>query len=324
MASSPGGDLWHPSRGIRFSPPPPDSKPLYPWLNHSRFLHNSKVNLNTDGNPEAIAATATATTASAKPPPSRTSSNDSQLQSALITNPTCNGSSAEAKATSQRITPPRTELDYQISPSLFETARASFAGSNQSFWSHTMYKSKAVDGSEQNVKVHYCTSRHTMEDVCKKHFMNEEVLGFDLEWLPCAKSEGGARQNVSLIQIASPGRVGLFHVALFPDKEQDLVGPAFRQIMGDSRISKAGVAIKGDCTRVTKYLGVKCQGIFELSHLYKLIKYTSEGRPELINRVPVSLAAQVKEHLHLPLYKGDSVRSSDWMQPLSVKQLTCE
>ena len=85
-----------------------------------------------------------------------------------------------------------------------------------------------------------------------------------------------------------------------------------------------GVAIKADCTRLRKFLGIDTQGIFELSHLYKLVKYSSEDVKK-INKTLVSLAQQVQEHLQLPLAKGD-VRMSDWSntQDLTYEQTRCK
>ncbi|TWU73751.1 hypothetical protein ED733_002088 [Metarhizium rileyi] len=211
---------------------------------------------------------------------------------------------------------PSTPLSFKISPTLFHAARTAKAGSLESFWSHTMYQRAGDQGVLERVKVHYCTSRHTTEQVCQEHFLGQAVLGFDLEWLPYSTRSDGPRENVSLIQIASPERIGLFHVAMFAENE-DFVPPTLRSIMEDPNVSKVGVQIQGDCTRMKNYLGVQCQGIFELSHLYKQVKYTAAKTPELINRVPVALSTQVLELLGLPLFKGEVVRSSNWMKRLN-------
>ena len=85
-----------------------------------------------------------------------------------------------------------------------------------------------------------------------------------------------------------------------------------------------GVAIKADCTRLRKFLSIDSHGLFELSHLYKLVKFSS-GDVKKINKALVSLAQQVQEHLQLPLAKGD-VRMSDWSnnQDLTYEQTRCE
>ncbi|CAM1508258.1 Fc.00g051060.m01.CDS01 [Cosmosporella sp. VM-42] len=231
--------------------------------------------------------------------------------------------SPEAKPAQQpvkEILPPVTSLDFNIPSDLFQAALKSTPGSMPSYWSYSMYRHPQPDGNDQKVKVHYCTSKHTMDYVCKKYFLNEPVLGFDMEWQPYANRSDGPRQNVSLIQIASPSRIGLFHISMF--LKNDFVAPTFRQIMEDEGVSKVGVHIQGDCTRLKKYLGVETKGIFELSHLYKLVKYSNEGNLKLVNRVAVQLSVLAQDYLRLPLYKGQSVRSSNWMLPLNERQIS--
>jgi len=124
-----------------------------------------------------------------------------------------------------------------------------------------------------------------------------------------------------LIQLASEDRIALFHVALYSgDGVENLVAPSLKAIMEDPSISKVGVAIKADCTRLQKFLDIRARGIFELSHLYKLVKFSSSKDYNLINKRLVSLATQVQEHLHLPLFKGE-VRSSDWSRELAMDQI---
>lgn len=185
-----------------------------------------------------------------------------------------------------------------------------------------MYQRLDEDGTPHNVKVHYCTSKHTAENVCKRYFEGEPILGFDMEWIPYASRDAGPRQNVSLIQIASPSRVALFHIALFPG--EDFVSPTFRKLMEDSNVIKVGVNILADASRLNNTLGVNMKGIFELSHLYKLVLYTKTGQTRLINKVAVSMDTQVKECLGLSMFKGSSVRTSNWLVPLSSRQLTCK
>ena len=85
-----------------------------------------------------------------------------------------------------------------------------------------------------------------------------------------------------------------------------------------------GVAIKADCTRLRKFLGIDSHGLFELSHLHKLVKFYS-GNVRKINKMLVALNQQVEEHLQLPLSKGD-VRMSDWstVQDLIYEQTRCK
>ncbi|KAJ6438495.1 Werner syndrome helicase [Purpureocillium lavendulum] len=370
MTAERSSQLWNPASGIRFSPSPRPKQPLYPELNTGRFVHavgaerdvdvleqetelgltgdkaqsREEVRRKEDG---AVYAGPSEVLAEALYAPIPTSDAQGDIQAPA----TVTGGSPKVNSTPAKdqgaIDPPLTPLSFNMSSDLFHEARAATAGSAQSYWSHTLYRRVTSSGTIEKVRVHYCTSKHTMEHVCRKYFLGESVLGLDLEWLPYASRAAGPRENVSLIQVASPGRIGLFHVAMFSDSSSssaaaarardgkrpppkaaasgraadDLVAPTFRSIMEDPAVSKVGVHVQGDCTRLNNYLGVRPRGVFELSHLYKQVKYSAARTPRLINKVPVALSTQVEECLRLPLYKGDSVRSSNWMRPLNSQQL---
>ncbi|RYP05539.1 hypothetical protein DL764_003716 [Monosporascus ibericus] len=216
---------------------------------------------------------------------------------------------------------PPAVLNFEMDQEMFHAAKNATPEALESYWSYTQYRGPSLDGKPAKVKVHYCRSKHTMERVCKQYFMDEKILGFDLEWaFDCNKSHG-IRRNVSLVQLASPSRIALFHIALFPENE-GFVAPSFKKIMEDPCVTKVGVAIKGDATRVRNWMGIDTKGLMELSHLYRLVTFSATRQYENINRKLVPLATQVKEFLGLPLFKGQNVRSSDWTKPLSMQQIT--
>lgn len=200
---------------------------------------------------------------------------------------------------------------------------AMFAEPNSpgSYWQHTLYR--GPKGNSDNVKVHYCKNKEATERVAQL-FLDEEVIGFDIEWKSNSSLSDDITKTVSLIQIASESRIALFHLARYPNSHavNDFVAPTFKTIMESKDITKVGVAIKGDCTRLRKYLQIESRGTFELSHLYKLVKFSS-GDVKKINKTLVSLAQQVREHFRLPLFKGE-VRSSDWSQELDYRQVQCK
>lgn len=316
--------LWHPVHGISFSPTRPEDD-SQPRVDTPRSLHtttasqhiatavsdNSEVHDEDSDGPFLTA------------PEFQTESDTGSLVDAPVEDDFLIQAESEAavvitKAETRPTEPPTTDLEYKVALGAFREAQKAPKGSPESFWSHTIYRGP----DEQRVKVHYCKSQHTMERVCQ-YFLDDKVLGFDLEWSPQATRNSGPRDNVSLIQLANESRIALFHVSLFPEKSE-LVSPTFRKIMEDPTVMKTGVAIKGDCTRVRKHLGVDVQGAFELSHLYKIVKYSESGQHKLINRLLVRLDVQVEEHLGLPLYKGDVVRSSDWTKALNMKQVMCK
>ena len=210
-------------------------------------------------------------------------------------------------------------LTFHIPEEVLQEAKDAVPGTKESFWSYKLY----IGPNKQEVKVHYCKAKHTTERVAQ-YFVGEKVIGFDIEWKPESTRNSGIKNNVSLIQIASEKRIGLFHIAAFSkDTVDDLVAPTLKKIMENPEITKVGVAIKGDCTRLRNFLKIEPRGIFELSHLYKLVRYSSSGDLARVNKKLVSLATQAEEHLGLPIFKGE-VRGSDWTQPLAIEQIICQ
>ncbi|KAI1659040.1 ribonuclease H-like protein [Daldinia decipiens] len=306
-ATPPKSQTWHPARGISFSSvvqspnlAPQDSDGLDASL-YSKIRKYSPSNMQRKTRKlKAVALEATEII---------------DENSDLLTDEQTE--SSEAKASDE---PPVPTLPFRMVDDLFYAAKKAPAGTTASYWSYTYYRGMAQDGTEQKVKVHYCRSTYTMEKVCKECFSNEQILGFDLEWAADSYKWAGLKKNVSLIQLASPSRIGLFHVAIFPEKS-DMVGPSFKAIMESPYITKVGVNIKADATRIRNYLNIDSKGLIELSHLYKLVTYSAEGRQDEINKKLVPLATQVEQYLHLPLYKGQDVRTSDWTKPLDMDQV---
>ena len=214
-----------------------------------------------------------------------------------------------------------TPLPWSIPQDVYDKAKAAPQGHPDSFWTHKLYTNPSEPAAK--IKVHYCKSLHTTENVLKQHFLGKSILGFDIEWKMGATSYSSPKKNVSLIQIASPERIILIHLGLFAKESiSDLVAPTLKSIMEDENILKCGVAIKADCTRLRKFLGIDSKGVFELSHLHKLVTHSAAEPPEYgsINKKLVSLTLQAEAHLGLPIFKGE-VRGSDWSEALSMEQI---
>jgi hypothetical protein len=188
------------------------------------------------------------------------------------------------------------------------------------FWSHSDQQSP----SGERPIVHYCKSLESTETVAR-HFLNSKVVGFDMEWKAQASALDSIQNNLSLIQIANEERIALFQIAMFKPARslEDFVAPSLKRIIESPDITKVGVSIKADSTRLRKYLGVEAKSIFELSHLYKLVKY-GQTQPKLVNKRTVNLSEQVEEHLGLPLEKSEDVRCGDWARSLNYRQVQCE
>lgn len=225
-----------------------------------------------------------------------------------------------AKVTAQE----NAELEYEPLPfsiptEVFEKAKAAAEGHPDSYWTHKLYTNPTDPTTK--IKVHYCKSIHTTESVLQKHFVGKPVLGFDIEWKIGSTAYSSPKKNVSLIQIACADRIILSHIGLFPGESPErLVAPTLKRIMEDERVLKCGVAIKADCTRLRKYLSISARGIFELSHLHRLVTYSASSDYHLINKRLVSLSEQAETHLGLPIFKGE-VRGSDWSEALSMEQI---
>ncbi|OOQ90822.1 hypothetical protein PEBR_02755 [Penicillium brasilianum] len=185
------------------------------------------------------------------------------------------------------------------------------------FWSHSDQRAP----SGQRPIVHYCKSLESTESVAR-HFLDSKVLGFDMEWKAQASATDSIQNNLSLIQLANEERIALFQISLFKPARslEDFVAPSLKRIIESPDITKVGVSIKADSTRLRKYLGVEARSIFELSHLYKLVKY-GQAQPKLVNKRTVNLSDQVEEHLGLPLEKTEDVRCGDWARSLNYRQV---
>lgn len=209
-------------------------------------------------------------------------------------------------------------LKYEIPLADKRNALIASRNSTASFWKYSLYKNAAGESPTR----HYCTTFEQTEAKIA-NFLGEKVVGFDLEWekFKSKPGEDSTKRAVSLMQVASEGRVALFHLALFRggDSVEDLLPPSLRTFLENPEIIKVGVNIGGDATRLRNCFGVQMQGNIELSHLYKVVTY-GESQPEKVNRGLYSLANQVKEVLHLPLAK-DGVRTSSWSKRLNVQQI---
>lgn len=230
----------------------------------------------------------------------------------------CSGGSSEessSEAEEEQQEEEHVPLTYQIPTETLRIAMTASPSSGAAYWRHDLYRGPL----DQKISMHYCKNIEVSERVAK-YFVEEKVLGFDIEWKPNASTNDGIRGNTSLIQLASEDRIALFHIALFKGNTVDeLLPPTLKKIMESPDITKAGVAVRGDCTRLQKHLGIESKGMFELSHLYRLVKF-SATEPKKVNKVLVSLARQVEEHLQLPLSKGP-VRESDWSKALLYEQM---
>ncbi|KAL2356602.1 hypothetical protein BJ546DRAFT_968579, partial [Cryomyces antarcticus] len=206
-------------------------------------------------------------------------------------------------------------LSYQIPAGILGKCKQTSRRHGTTYWSHKLYRGPG----DKEVIVDYCRTREESEEIAQL-FLDEEVLGFDMEW-KAFPDLGGIKNNISLIQLACEHRIALFHIALHRgETTSQLLAPTLRKILESPRITKTGVAIlSADGHRLRRYMRLRPRGLMELSHLYNLVKYAAT-EPEKANKSLVALARQCKEHLQLPLLK-DKVRRSDWTRPLNQFQI---
>lgn len=205
---------------------------------------------------------------------------------------------------------------FSISPQKLREAMSASPNSDAAYWTYELYRGP----DNEKVLVHYCRNRRVSE-IAAQLFLNENFLGLDIEWKPQSTTADGIKKNMALIQLASERRIALFHIALFKGQTlEELVPPTLRHVLESTDIIKVGVSILADSTRLRKYLGIQSRGLLELSHLYKVVKF-SLHQPEKMNKRLVSLSQQVEEFLQLPISKG-AVRESDWSSELGRQQVT--
>lgn len=188
--------------------------------------------------------------------------------------------------------------------------------------------------SGEPIKLHVCSSLAEAEAICSSilseanfQLVNgaEPVIGFDMEWKMNATVRSPLTDSVSVIQLASPSCIALLHLARFPKRKTaaDLLAPSLKMIMESESILKCGVNIKSDCTRFTRVLGSVPRNIYEISLLYRLVKY-SHDKVLATSRRPVQLAMQVEDVLKVSMDKTPDVRCGSWSAKMSVKQSECK
>lgn len=183
--------------------------------------------------------------------------------------------------------------------------------------SHFSYRHyQGPDG--EDVTVHYCVTLEQSEKAAQM-FLNEPVVGLDMEWYPFAGDD--IKTNASVVQLACQDKIAILHLALHEGTTvEKILPPSLKTLVESPDILKPGVNIQtADGGKLRDYLKLQPKGLFELSHLYNLIanKRTAAG---YVARSLKRLADQVEQKLGLPLRK-DSVRMSNWHKPLNQNQI---
>jgi ribonuclease D len=184
------------------------------------------------------------------------------------------------------------------------------------WWSHRLYRGP----NNKPVQINYSKAIEDSETLASQ-FLQEDVVGFDMEWPWNDWKKPDLQNKIGLIQVATEEKIALFHIGLHPGKTtNDIIAPSLRALIESPKIGKLGVGIlSADFARLRRYFRLDPKGAVELSHIYRLVKFGS-WKPELVSTKLVSLARLVEDQLGHPLYKGD-VRTSNWSKPLSQDQI---
>ncbi|KAH9836533.1 uncharacterized protein C8Q71DRAFT_46832 [Rhodofomes roseus] len=135
-------------------------------------------------------------------------------------------------------------------------------------------------------------------------------LGLDMEWKPCFFA-GEREHPVALVQLANDEVVLLIQVSAmssFPEK--------LSEVLGSPQYVKAGVAIKGDCTKLYRDFSVICRNCVDLSLLSRTVDNPRWKGPY---KQSIGLNRLCEAYEELSLQKGKITRSN-WELVLSVPQ----
>lgn len=184
------------------------------------------------------------------------------------------------------------------------------------YWSHKWYRGP----TNIAVKVDYCETKEQSEKIAKL-FLQEKVLGFDMEWpVFFGKHNYVLQDRIAMVQVASEDRIALFHIARHKGTtSSDLIAPSLRKLIESEAIIKTGHNImSADCSRLHKYFGLKPRAIFELCHIHYLITHGPKDASKVTTSPRnISLAGMVQWHLDGQMSKDDEVRMCNWKSPLN-------
>ncbi|KAI0019583.1 hypothetical protein F4780DRAFT_745622, partial [Xylariomycetidae sp. FL0641] len=140
--------LWHPARGISFSPTP--SYPSLPDLPVPRVEHGFSLNERTAGANPTSGSILHATS------PDNASRSEAGEATSFSEDVARTDTTAEAEDTPEKASdhPPCAPLPFKMVEELFYAAKKAPAGSPESFWSYTHYRGPNEDGDEAKPKVH--------------------------------------------------------------------------------------------------------------------------------------------------------------------------
>jgi ribonuclease D len=212
---------------------------------------------------------------------------------------------------------------FQISsaakPSTISSGTATNVAEAATYYSHELYRGP----KGEQVTVKYCTTTEDCERTAKL-FLNERVVGFDMEWSMYLKASDPITNFVSCIQVASESQIAIFHLSLCSSNKGntevvgDIMAPSLVQLIQSPDILKTGVNIAGDGRRLSQHLHLKPRALFELSHYHNILadRRTATGA---ITKALYSLDKMTQDYLGYKMDKG-MVRTAGWTNQLNQTQ----
>eukprot|EP00904_Undaria_pinnatifida_P013454 jgi/Undpi1/9239/HiC_scaffold_26.g11697.m1 len=125
------------------------------------------------------------------------------------------------------------------------------------------------------------------------------VLGLDIEW---EVSRAGAPPNPpATIQLATGKVVVIFHVLHGQRTPPDKLPQSLACLLKDAGLAKTGVGIKGDCTRLQRFFGVKVRNVVDLPRQALQRKVNVGRRRSLADLCLHLLGQRLQKDQHLRL-----------------------
>jgi len=100
---------------------------------------------------------------------------------------------------------------------------------------------------------------------------NGAVIGLDIEWE--ISRAGGSPNPPATIQLAAGRQVVIFHVLHGQRSTPEKLPSSLVALLGDSKLAKTGVGVKGDCTRLREFYGADVRNVVDLPSMASTRKH---------------------------------------------------
>lgn len=130
---------------------------------------------------------------------------------------------------------------------------------------------------------------------------NGAVIGLDIEWE--ISRAGGSPNPPATIQLAAGRRVVIFHVLHGQRSTPEKLPSSLVALLGDSKLAKTGVGVKGDCTRLREFYGADVRNVVDLPSMASTRKVDVGLRRGLADLCSYLLGLVLRKEQHLRISK---------------------